>query len=668
MQSYSTDVDFLKDILEIQNNLLVRVDDKNRFLYISKAYAGFFDLDPVAMLGKVFIPRIHEDDLENFQKTHEILKKTKKTQNITQREMSKNGWIWIEWQIIPILDENSEIKQIQSVGKDVTELVNTQDALKHTSNLLYSVIQSSPDAILVKDFDGNYRLANKKFADYFNTAPEEVIGKNEKNFFEDETELRMLATEREEIKGSQTLTYKEESLNIGGVQKYFDVVLVPLYADNDDSGLYLKISRDVTEEKRTRVKARLLYEALEQSSAAVLVTDTDGKILHANRKFKSLYKYDDDDLLGNYPRILKSGVMDEYIYTNLWATVLDGREFNSEMINKAKDGELHWVLMSVSPIKNEFGHIEYFVAVSEDIRSQKGLENELKNAKQKLENINEELEKKVEERTSQLLFSNLMLKRQIAERKKIEAEKDHKEKLLAQQSKFASLGEMINMIAHQWRQPLTAISAAAINIKTKKALDILSTQSLDSILDDIMVQTQKMSATINDFMNFFKPSKAKEEFLLKDVIDDTLRLIGAQLQVRGIKYTFLHGFDKPVVGFKNELEQVFVNILSNTRDAFEKTEKIGKLISIECKTLEDDRIMIEFCDNAGGIDENILERVFEPYFTTKEPDKGTGIGLYMSKVILQKSFNGDMNIENIYDEEGRRTGVKCIVIISPYGG
>lgn len=659
MQSCATDVDFLKDILEKQNNLLVRVDEKNRFLYISKAYADFFELDPVAMLGQVFIPHIHEDDLKNFQKTHETLQKTKKTQNIVQRELSKNGWIWIEWQIIPILDDKGVIKEIQSVGKDITELKQIRDTLDRTSSLLSSVIHSSPDAILVKDFEGNYKLVNKRFAESLGKIPEDIVDKNEKDLFDDKNALTEMERQRKIVKESKKALYTEESIYIDGTQRYFDIILTPL----EEKDLYLKISRDVTEERRTRVKARILYEALEQSSAAVLVTDINGNILHANRKFKSLYKYSDEELAGNTPRILKSGVMDEHIYAALWTTILEGREFNSEMINKSKDGELHWVLTSISPIKNELGGIEYFVAVSEDIRMQKGLENELKNAKQKLENINEELEKKVEERTSQLLFSNLMLKRQIAERKKVEVEKEHKEKLLAQQSKFASLGEMINMIAHQWRQPLTAISAAAINIKTKKALDILTPDSMDSILDDIMLQTQKMSATINDFMNFFKPSKAKEEFLLKDAVEDTLRLMSAQLQVRGIKHVFTHDFEQKIVGFKNELEQVFVNILSNTRDAFEKSEKIGKHVTIECRQLEDNKVAIEFSDNAGGIDEDILDRVFEPYFTTKEPDKGTGIGLYMSKVILQKSFDGDMYIENIY-EDGRKVGIKCVVVIT----
>lgn len=662
MQSCTIDVDFLKDILERQNNLLVRVDEKNRFLYISKAYADFFDLDPVAMLGKVFLPHIHEDDLKNFQKTHEVIKKTKKTKNIVQRELSKNGWIWIEWQIIPILGDDGEIKEIQSVGKDVTRLKRTQDALDHTTSLLYSVIHSSPDAILVEDFEGNYKLVNRKFAESFHLSPEEIIGKNERDLYEDEDTLLEMQMQRKAIKEINSVLYTEESIRLNGQQRHFDVVLSPL----EENELYLKISKDVTETKLIRLKARILYEALEQSSAAVLVTDTDGKILHANRKFKSLYKYSDDDLVGNTPRILKSGVMDDRIYATLWSTILEGREFNSEMINKAKDGELHWTLLSASPVKNESGKIEYFVAISEDIRMQKGLESELKNAKQKLENINEELEKKVEERTSQLLFSNLMLKRQIAERKKVEAEKEHKEKLLAQQSKFASLGEMINMIAHQWRQPLTAISAAAINIKTKKALDILTPESIDSILDDIMLQTQKMSATINDFMNFFKPSKAKEEFFLKDAIDDTLRLMSAQLQIRGIKHSFAYNFDQKIMGFKNELEQVFVNILSNARDAFEKHEKIGKQLLMEYRLTEDGKVAIEFSDNAGGIDDEILDRVFEPYFTTKEPDKGTGIGLYMSKVILQKSFNGDMYIENIY-EDGHRVGTKCIAVITPEG-
>jgi len=536
MSNCNLDTDFLLDILERQNNLIVRVDSQNRFLYISQAYADFFGLEKNEMLGKVFIPPICEEDVVAFQNIHNTIKQTKTAATIIQRELTQNGWAWFEWNITPILDENGEIKEIQSVGQDVTSLISTKDTLN------------------------------------------------------------------------------------------------------------------------------LIFQALEQSSAAVLITDTDGKIIYANQKFKQLYKYEDEDLIGENPRILKSGLTNETIFDEMWQSILRGEEFNCELTNKTKDGNLKWVLISISPIKNECGEITNFVAISEDIGPQKQMESELRGAKQQLEHVNEALEREVEERTAELRLSNMLLKSQISERKRAEEEKEQKEKLLAQQSKLASLGEMINMIAHQWRQPLTAISTAAINIKTKKELEILDETALDSILDSILSHTQKMSSTINDFLNFFKPSRQKEHFCISVALKESLNLIGAQLCGRGIKVDQADPCIINVFGFKNELEQVFINVLSNARDAFETIRSAEKKISISCFS-NDDMLGIEFCDNAGGIDEQIFDRLFEPYFTTKEPGKGTGIGLYMSKTILQKSFSGDMKLENIYQND-LRIGLRCTVFIN----
>lgn len=536
MSEHNLEAEFLRDILEKQNSPIVRVDAQNRFVYISKAYADFFGIDAQKMMGKIFMPTLCEEDLRYFEETHKKIKDSKNPATLLQRELTVDGWRWFEWKITPILDENGEIKGIQSSGADVSALVATKDTLN------------------------------------------------------------------------------------------------------------------------------LVFQALEQTSAAVIITDIDGSIIYANKKFKMLYGYDDSDLIGKNPRILKSDLTEPAVYESMWSTILRGDPYNCELTNKTKDGALKWVLLSISPIKNENGEITHFVSVSEDIAFQKSLEGELRKAKGELENINEALEKEVETRTAELRLSNMLLKSQIEERKKIEAEKEQKDKLLAQQSKLASLGEMINMIAHQWRQPLTAISTAAINIKTKQELEILDIPTLDRILDEILKHTQKMSSTIDDFLNFFKPTREREYFTIKTALDDTLNLIGAQLKARCIGLEAVGECDTEIYGYKNELEQVFINILSNARDAFESTGLDKKKIVVSCQKSENE-LIIEFCDNAGGAEEYVLDRVFEPYFTTKEPNKGTGIGLYMSKTIIQKSFGGDIKLSNIY-ENSNRIGLKNTISIN----
>ncbi len=319
------------------------------------------------------------------------------------------------------------------------------------------------------------------------------------------------------------------------------------------------------------------------------------------------------------------------------------------------------MLLSIIPIKNDSGIITHFVAINEDAGFQKELKKKFKKAKFELEEINQALERKVDARTRELRRSNMLLQEQMEELKKMEAEKESREKLLAQQSKLASFGEMINMIAHQWRQPLTAISAAGINLKTKQALGELDDEKLDVTLDEILHYTQKMSATINDFLNFFKPSKEKEHFTISTAEKDTLELIGAQLISRGIHIEHTTSCNVVACGFKNELEQVLINIVSNSRDAFENSSEENKLINISC-SVDGEYLLIEICDNAGGVEETIMDRLFEPYFTTKKNGQGTGIGLYMSKMIIQKSFDGDIYIKNTYQDDNR-IGLCCQIKI-----
>jgi len=217
-----------------------------------------------------------------------------------------------------------------------------------------------------------------------------------------------------------------------------------------------------------------------------------------------------------------------------------------------------------------------------------------------------------------------------------------KEKQLLQQSKLAQMGEMISMIAHQWRQPLNAISASGINLSLLSSMEMLDDEKVQENSLFIQEQTQKMSKTIDTFMNFVKPSKESKEFKPADAIVAVMHIMETQLANHSIKINI--DSNDPyisIVGHVDLLEQVIINLLSNSRDAFEELDIENKNINIIVSSINDVAI-IEIKDNAGGIPTEIREKIFNPYFTTKEQGKGTGIGLYMSKDIMKKSFNGDL--------------------------
>lgn len=218
--------------------------------------------------------------------------------------------------------------------------------------------------------------------------------------------------------------------------------------------------------------------------------------------------------------------------------------------------------------------------------------------------------------------------------------------MLHNQSKSVQMGEMLNMIAHQWRQPLNAISASAISLAMKLELDELGPDDVREHLTYIQWRVQKMSQTINDFMNFFKPDQEVQRFSLMEVMQDIESLMIAQLSARGIQIIYDKNNPISIYSYKKELAHVLINIIANARDAYEGNHNTTKTIEISLIQNEDNIFVISVLDHAGGINPENFEKIFNPYFTTKEQGKGTGIGLYMSKRIVTEILDGSLEAKN----------------------
>ena len=228
-------------------------------------------------------------------------------------------------------------------------------------------------------------------------------------------------------------------------------------------------------------------------------------------------------------------------------------------------------------------------------------------------------------------------------------ERTEQTKLLIQQSRLASMGEMIGNIAHQWRQPLNALALLVQKLQLFSQRGKLTQEIMEENVTKAIQIIENMSTTIDDFRDFFKPEKQKELFDLKEVVHDVMSLLDASFAEKNIKVDIR--IEQPkceIYGFKNEFAQVIINLLNNSKDALnEKNVKEGK-ISIVGK-LHKGYVALDISDNAGGIPEEIIERIFEPYYTTKEEGKGTGIGLYMSKMIVEDNMNGRIQARNAGD-------------------
>ena len=235
---------------------------------------------------------------------------------------------------------------------------------------------------------------------------------------------------------------------------------------------------------------------------------------------------------------------------------------------------------------------------------------------------------------------------------KEEIEKSKKQDIIFfQQSKQAQLGEMLGMIAHQWRQPLNAISATGINLSLLSSMGLLDDKKLQEDSGFIQEQCQNMSETIETFMNFVRQSKDMKVFKLKHTIQSILSIVEAQFHNHNIKIDVEYQNNVELLGHEDLLEQVIINILSNARDAFEEIDEKHKKIKIIVEK-KMNFIVVSIEDNAGGIPKEIQNQIFNPYFTTKEQGKGTGIGLHICMEIVKKSFSGDI-IYNAIDSGSR---------------
>ena len=225
------------------------------------------------------------------------------------------------------------------------------------------------------------------------------------------------------------------------------------------------------------------------------------------------------------------------------------------------------------------------------------------------------------------------------------AKRIEQEQILIQQSKLASMGEMIGNIAHQWRQPLAEISAIHMNMKVTYDFDKFNKEYLKAKIKEANHLTNYMSQTISDFQNFFKPQKEKEEFSIQKACSDANFILQSSLKYHGINLECELVEDSIVLGYKNEYSQVILNILSNAKDVLLERKVLDPTIKMQIKT-GDNYAIVKIQDNGGGVEEEILEKIFEPYFSTKHKTQGTGIGLYMTKNIIERNMNGFVNARN----------------------
>jgi C4-dicarboxylate-specific signal transduction histidine kinase len=267
---------------------------------------------------------------------------------------------------------------------------------------------------------------------------------------------------------------------------------------------------------------------------------------------------------------------------------------------------------------------EKAVLLEEENCERQAVQEDLADKQQMLESLNRTLEERIEAAVNELRQKDLTL---------------------IQQNRMAAMGEMINNIAHQWRQPLNLIS---LIIQGLPRCEHLTQSELDQEIEHIMNIIMHMSQTIEDFRCFFRNDKVKTNFTANQAVARAVEFINPSLLEKGISISIYEQPDVGIIGYRNEYSQVLLNILNNAKDAL--TERAAAEPCIEINIcMENDCSVVTISNNGGAISQEVLPRIFDPYFTTKDNMQGTGIGLYMSKIIIEKNMGGSLTAQNVED-------------------
>lgn len=545
--------------------------------------------------------------------------------------IDKNSQSYLDQRLTSTKSLISELIKAPLSVYDLATLDNIVQNIKKIENIKYVIISDSHDRLLSTNVDPkdlkNYHEVNERvqkqvgketlvfeFKEIYNdnvllghmhlvfdiTDTLATITKNQERTYIIILFQIMISTILAYIIGRQ-LTLKLNNLSDIASQIAIEQdTNVPYKKYNDELG-YLASSMQKMQDAiiKRNEQLNLYAKVFESTQEAIMITDKEGVITHVNQAFCTISGFSQEEVVGSTSNILKSGNHTHTFYARMWESIIEKGLWNGEIINKRKNGQIYIALLNISAIYDDEGKIINFVAVSSDITQMK-----------------------------------------------------EKEKLMQLQSKMATMGEMLSNIAHQWRQPLSGITSAASSTLVQKEIGVLDDASLEKALKGVIASSEYLSKTIDDFRNYFKQDKRINTFNLNEMLKNDLTIIEAMLKNNYIKLILELDEEITISTYHNELIQVMMNIIHNSKDAMSK-KKDEKLLFIKAAIIKDE---LELCirDNGGGIDETIVEHIFEPYFTTKHQSQGTGIGLYMSHNMVVEHMKGRIKVQNVEFEYNKQ--------------
>jgi PAS domain S-box-containing protein len=493
-----------------------------------------------------------------------------------------------------IIDSNGKLLGILGIGRDLTKRKLFEEQLIHEKNRSNHYLDIVGNIIIALDDKGIITLINQAGCKILEESEDEIVGKNwfDNYLISDQIEfvkdvfIKIIKGELDNVK------YVENSIKTKTGKEYIIAWHNSVSYDEDGNvtGL-LSSGTDITKQKEADNKILKQKEELQTifdySQDGIAVLDLESNFLNFNSAYLKFSGYTREELLTK---------------SCLDLTIPEDRIRAEEAIAYAI----------------EYGHLNNF-------------EKTCIGKNNKRINVNMAISLLPDKKSLLIVTKDITTM-----------------KILEKQSRLASMGEMIGNIAHQWRQPLSVITTSASGIKLNYEMDILNKDFIDNSVDLIINQSKYLSNTIDNFRNFIKGEKIEGVISVKEILDSALLLTEASFKNNYINLLLDINYDLTIKGNKNELIEAFVNILNNAKDVLKKIKnEEDRLIYIQTKEIEKDKkVKILIKDSAGGIDEKVLLRIFEPYFTTKHKSQGTGLGLALTDRIIRERHNGEINAFN----------------------
>lgn len=568
--------------------------------FVAKNITKLSGWNPEDIIGNKtisFNDLIHPDDRERiWEEVQEKIVEIK-TYNLKYRIIHKDGTIKsVTENAQPVINRAGELEAIEGIIFDVSELEEAKSQLEETEGRYKNLIDNSALGIAMADLTGRIIIANSAFSQLLNHNPKELFGINYRDL-DIEDSLKIFLKEKfiQTARLKTTLKYEDE-INLPAGRLTISAISTPVYNNkNKLIGVQL-ITSDVTQQRKQEGEIRKLSQSVEQNPVSVFITNIEGEIEYANPALVKQTGYELEEILGQNPRLFKSGLMEKQVYINLWNTVKAGNVFENEMLNKKKTGELYWEKATIAPIKDQDGNITNFVALKEDITQKKILEDELKRQRDKAEEMN---------RIKTYFFNNM---------------------------------------SHELRTPMVGILGY---LELMLMEDI--TEDHRNMLSTVFKSSRRLHETLNSILDLSKLESAEtivnyRKINLSSILTEAsdLFLLLAEGKNLFIKIENKDG-DLEFVSDENLLSKIITNLVSNS---IKYTSEGG----IYLRSRRDrGNIVIEVEDTGIGIDEKYHQVVFEPFRQVSEGMsrvyEGAGLGLSIVKSFIEL-LDGSITIQS----------------------